>query len=218
MSLFINKPQSIIRDKRLTDKEKDYLCLIAQLSQSKDCVASNHFFAEYFGVKRPSAVEVISSLKRKGFISTTERRRGGLTLERTITIVDLNSRNVLLPDSRELLPPDSRKSPSEVVGNSDFDSRKSPTQTIELTEELNNSRLMSNIKPEDVELWKKTYPHLNIEQQLSKMESWLDANPSRSPNSNYKRFVTNWLKREKISPIQARKEAFEDRLKRVIGE
>ena len=104
---YLKKPQAIIRDKRLTSVGADFLCLIAQLHNAEGCTASNRYFANYFGVDRRHAVRVISSLKAKGFIETHEKRRGGKTEARTITIIDPDSARFLLADSDNLTPSDS---------------------------------------------------------------------------------------------------------------
>jgi len=120
---FICKPREIILDKRLTPVEQDYLCLIAALQNAKGCTASNNWLARYFGVKRQTAQGAIGRLKDKNIIACTERKQGGKTIKRTIRIIDGNSRNILLTDSRENLP----KIPMGLAGNSDKVSRKPST-------------------------------------------------------------------------------------------
>lgn len=122
---YIAKPRALIQDKRLTPLEADYLCLIAQLQKANGCTAGNNYFATYFGVSRPRAVGVITSLKNKKFITTTEERQGGMTLERTIQIIDADSKKALLSNSKESL--------QGIVRKSDFDSKESMTHTIENT-------------------------------------------------------------------------------------
>lgn len=120
---YIIKPLGITQDKRITSVEQDYICLIAQLSRRDDgCTASNNFFARYFGVQRQTAVEVISTLRRKKFIETSEKKKGGKTIQRTITIIDANSRDCLLRVSR--------KYPMALVGDSDRVSRKYPNHKL----------------------------------------------------------------------------------------
>ena len=80
-SRYIIKPIELVRDRRLTSRERDYLCLIASLENCGQCNASNQYFADYFGVERPTAVEFISKLKKKGFISTEEIKSGGKTIK-----------------------------------------------------------------------------------------------------------------------------------------
>lgn len=114
--LFIRKPRAIAADKRLTATEADYLCLIAQLHNANGCTASNQYFAEFFGMDRRNAVRIISSLKQKGFIETREKRSGGKTEVRTITIIDSDSAKYLLADSVKTTPLDSVElTPSDSV-------------------------------------------------------------------------------------------------------
>jgi len=94
--LYIKKPIGIIQDKRLTPLEADFLCLIWQLENAGGCKASNQYFAEYFGLSRIRAVQTISSLRKKGFIETTEKKSGKETIERTITVLDEGSKKNLL--------------------------------------------------------------------------------------------------------------------------
>ena len=48
----------------------------------------------------------------------------------------------------------------------------------------------------DIIQWQKTYPAVDVFQELAKMESWLDANPSkRKTAKGIKRFVNSWLSR-----------------------
>jgi hypothetical protein len=109
----IYKPTSIIQDKRLSAVESDYLCLIGSLGKQGPCTQPNQFFANYFGVSRPRAVEVLTNLKTKGFIMSVDKKQGGKVIQRTITITDGNSRKSLLLHSQtrsklENAKPDSR--------------------------------------------------------------------------------------------------------------
>ncbi len=128
---YINKPIGVIQNKILTPIEQDYLCLIASLEKKEGCTASNKWFAGYFDVKRQTAQEHIGNLKKKGFIDTSEKKKGGKTEKRTIWIIDSYSREVLLMDSR--------KSQSGLAGNSEKDSRKTPTHKINENKYKTNS-------------------------------------------------------------------------------
>ncbi len=60
---------------------------------------------------------------------------------------------------------------------------------------LNNG---DNYEPEQADIiqWEKTYPAINVYQELNAMESWLDANPTRRKTSKgIKRFINSWLTR-----------------------
>ena len=48
----------------------------------------------------------------------------------------------------------------------------------------------------DVIAWQRTYPGVNVHQELSAMDSWLDANPTRrKTKGGIKRFINSWLAR-----------------------
>jgi DNA-binding MarR family transcriptional regulator len=113
---YIHKPLAITRHPQLTFAEQDYLCLIAQLCNRNGCVASNAWFAGYFGVKPPRVSKVISSLAAKGFIKTTEQWNGKKVVKRTIEIVDEDINKLLIRivtkcygDSNEMEQKDSNK-------------------------------------------------------------------------------------------------------------
>lgn len=48
----------------------------------------------------------------------------------------------------------------------------------------------------DLELWYAAYPAVNVDQELSAMAVWCDANPTRRKTQRgIKQFVANWLNR-----------------------
>lgn len=53
----------------------------------------------------------------------------------------------------------------------------------------------AGISKDDIDRWAEVYPALNIPQQLKYMEEWVRSNPKRI-KSNWRRFITNWLKKE----------------------
>jgi len=56
-----------------------------------------------------------------------------------------------------------------------------------------------NITPNKKEFWEKTYPAVNIDQELMRMVAWIIANPTKK-KSNYERFINNWLVKEQDKP------------------
>lgn len=53
----------------------------------------------------------------------------------------------------------------------------------------------ADIGEEDRARWSAAYPACDISRQLSQMDDWLRANPSKAHKSNWRRFITNWLSR-----------------------
>jgi DNA-binding MarR family transcriptional regulator len=93
---YIHKPHAITLHPQLTFAEQDYLCVIAQLCNHNGCIASNAWFALYFGVKYQRASKVIRSLVTKGFIKTTEERNGKRVVKRTLEIIDEGIKKTLI--------------------------------------------------------------------------------------------------------------------------
>lgn len=53
----------------------------------------------------------------------------------------------------------------------------------------------------DIELWIQTYPAVDVIQELKKIYSWLDANPTKRKTSNgMKRFINAWLSKAQDNP------------------
>jgi DNA-binding MarR family transcriptional regulator len=173
MEKYLIKPQAIIQDKRLTSTESDYLCLIFQLCNANGCTASNQYFADYFGVSRARATQVIAELRRKGFITTQEQKSGGKTIERTITIIDHNSKESLssngkeselkLSNGKEILPSNGKESLSNtgfmarkpyhpMVRNPNFDGKKTYNHTLEETIDNTKEKKENNKKKEKKEI------------------------------------------------------------------
>ena len=117
----------ITSDNRLTPREQMFLCLIGAYQRNGGCYASNQYLGDYFGIGRIRAVQVIGQLKDKGFIATKEKKLGKKTIERTITIIDEHSKNILLTNSKTDLPSDSKKKDDSIVRKTSGDSKKTYT-------------------------------------------------------------------------------------------
>jgi uncharacterized protein YdaU (DUF1376 family) len=50
------------------------------------------------------------------------------------------------------------------------------------------------IDDDQMSMWSTAYPNTNVEGELAKMSTWLDANPSKR-KKQYKRFINAWLNR-----------------------
>jgi len=54
----------------------------------------------------------------------------------------------------------------------------------------------TGVEQKDLDRWKKAYPGCDLELELRQAVEWLKSNPKRAPRSDYRRFITNWLKRQ----------------------
>ena len=86
-----------------------------------------------------------------------------------------------------------------------------------------NTLCLENISDAILEKIKETYPAVDIEPEIKRMEIWITANP-KNTKSNYLRFINNWLSRSQDKARtfpktreQEDKETFE-RLKTELGD
>lgn len=62
---------------------------------------------------------------------------------------------------------------------------------------LLNDGTTYNVPMENIEVYKRLYPGIDVEQQLRNMVGWsLDAGPKRKTRQGVKKFITKWLIRE----------------------
>jgi len=58
-----------------------------------------------------------------------------------------------------------------------------------------DSNCWNGIEEKDMDLWKETYPAVDIEHELLEMADWLISNPAKR-KSNYRAFISRWLSKE----------------------
>lgn len=75
--------------------------------------------------------------------------------------------------------------------NNDKNEKKKKNEIIFLLEQKN----FQNITPEDISGWERAYPAMDIRLAILQAAEWLVSNPTKL-KSNYRRFLTNWFKRE----------------------
>lgn len=69
------------------------------------------------------------------------------------------------------------------------------------------------------ERWKLTYPALNITAEVLRMGEWCEANKSKQPKKNWKRFATLWLARNQAALERAEaRQMVEHEYQRVASE
>lgn len=51
-----------------------------------------------------------------------------------------------------------------------------------------------NVTREDIDLWRKAYPAINVESEIRKAEAWQKANP-KNRKTNCERFLNGWMSR-----------------------
>ncbi|MDE6911093.1 MAG: hypothetical protein K2P44_11545 [Lachnospiraceae bacterium] len=60
-----------------------------------------------------------------------------------------------------------------------------------------NDKSFYEVPKDKIELWVKTYPAVDVMQELGKMRAWLDSNPTRrKTRRGISRFINSWLSRK----------------------
>ncbi len=82
---------------------------------------------------------------------------------------------------------------------------------ITVKQPLNNGSNgnLSIILNENIEIYKKAYPGINLEQETEKATAWLISNP-KNKKSNLKRYLNSWLCRaqDQINKFPAKEEKY----------
>lgn len=59
-------------------------------------------------------------------------------------------------------------------------------------------------KSATINLWKNTFPTVDVESEMQKMRVWLMANPRKAAKKNWMRFVAGWLMRQNDKNLRER--------------
>ena len=66
--------------------------------------------------------------------------------------------------------------------------------------ELLSKQGIHTVTDDNYRILVRTYPQLNVMNELKKMKAWLEANPAKR-KVNTERFVINWLNKARPSPV-----------------
>jgi uncharacterized phage protein (TIGR02220 family) len=64
-------PRNLWVSKDLSIQDKVFLAEIHSLDNNEGCIASNKYFANFFGLSKSSVSRIVSTLKKKGYVSVT---------------------------------------------------------------------------------------------------------------------------------------------------
>lgn len=94
-------------------------------------------------------------------------------------------------------PQTRKKKERSKIEQEDFASSASPQSKEKILEIFFNHEAgeFENITSLDLDEWKEIYPYLDIRIEIKKMVQWIKSNPSRSKKTLWRKFVTDWLRR-----------------------
>jgi hypothetical protein len=86
-------PEEIIKDENLTWMEKLFIAEIDNLDNSHGCYASNNYFAKIFQLTPGRCSQIITSLKKKGYVSISFKKKGKIIEKRVLRILNRGIKN-----------------------------------------------------------------------------------------------------------------------------
>lgn len=127
-------PKFIWLNKELSLQEKVFFIEIESLDNENGCYAGNEYFSEFFGVSKSRCTQVIKSLEKKGFISSSLTKKKGSISERVLKI---NSR-------LRKLNPTVEKTESHGLENSEYNNTSNNNTSIKdtMSEKINFETLL----------------------------------------------------------------------------
>ena len=166
-------------------------------------------FLKHQRIDRPSKSQLPAPPKDifEAFLENGTQNEGSQNIRRTLSEDSLNTHGGLTEDS---LNTQGTLTPNTIIQNTRIqntenytialnDSNESCSEPVKKPRQQKISfnfdlRAWENISNEDMAIWEKAYPAVDITQELSKMADWLISNPEKK-KKNYRRFITNWLSR-----------------------
>jgi len=121
---------------------------------------------------------------------TTERNLSGRPSETPSEIP-----SILNPKSEILNPKaQSVNLKSEMSDSLEPRSKRARRQVVGITWDIDSG--FQNVTDSHLTRWRDTFPAVDIDHQLKKMNSWLIDNPTKAHKSNWSAFMNRWLSRE----------------------
>ena len=155
-------------------------------------------FLKHQQINRPSKSQLPAPPKDifEVFLENRTQNEGSQNIRRTLGEDSPNTQRTLTPNTRIQ---NTIKQNTENYTIALNDTNVSNSEPMKKPEKVKinfdfSLRAWENITDEDVSIWEKAYPAVDITQELSKMADWLISNPEKK-KKNYRRFITNWLSR-----------------------
>jgi len=151
---------------------------------------------------RESMETMLKELQDKGYLDIVRLRNeetGRFYYQWTIYEIPKHLYEGGLPDTGKPGTGNPYAGNNKVLNNTSIKNKNNKNKTTTVSNDkkiiFDTSKAeFQNISDDEKARWQKTYPAIDIHQEILKAAAWLDANP-KNQKSNYKRFLTNWFSR-----------------------
>lgn len=216
--------QDVTRDNKITMAAKGlYAYLSAFCGKSDECYPSVEMITRELGISKDTFYRHINALVAAGVVEKKQEVIDGrfgrmfYKLTHEVKVIDLpdtekssfsdtEKSSYPFPKNTESISSESNNTESKKnnINNNSINNNNSiispePKKEIKLSDILLplNDGSFYNVPEDKIEIRKQAYPAVDIMQELRKMISWLESNPSRKKTKQgIARFINTWLSKE----------------------
>ena len=187
-------PREIWLNKDLSITEKCFLAEIDSLGGSEEgCFASNQYFAEFFNLSKERARKIIGELNKKGYLEIT------LTYKEDSKEVDQRIIKLIGYGHKQ---PYGQNQPGGTVKNDHYITKSD--NIIKKEKPIRHKYGTYKhvlLTDKDMEKLVSTYGKEVIDEYIDRMDNWIELHGKTY--KNYYLALINWLKKGKVTPLEA---------------
>lgn len=188
-------PREIWLNKDLSITEKCFLAEIDSLGGSEEgCFASNQYFAEFFNLSKERARKIIGELSKKGYLEIT------LTYKENSNEVD---QRIIRLKGYGHKQPGGQNQPEGTVKNDHYITKSD--NIIKKEKPVRHKYGTYKhvlLTDKDMEKLVSTYGKEVIDEYIDRMDNWIELHGKTY--KNYYLALINWLKKGKVTPLEAK--------------
>ena len=188
-------PRDIWLNEDLSITEKCFLAEIDSLGGSEEgCFASNQYFAEFFNLSKERARKIIGELNKKGYLEIT------LTYKEDTKEVDQRIIKLIGYGHKQ---PYGQNQPGGTVKNDHYITKSD--NIIKKEKPVRHKYGTYKhvlLADKDMEKLVSTYGKEVIDEYIDRMDNWIELHGKTY--KNYYLALINWLKKGKITPLEAK--------------
>lgn len=188
-------PRDIWLNKDLSITEKCFLAEIDSLGGSEEgCFASNQYFAEFFNLSKERARKIIGELNKKGYLKITLTYKED-TKEVDQRIIKLIGYGHKQPYGQNQ-PGGTGKNDHYITKSDNIIKKEKPVR------HKYGTYKHVLLTDKDMEKLVSTYGKEVIDEYIDRMDNWIELHGKTY--KNYYLALINWLKKGKVTPLEAK--------------